>query len=336
MRVSCGISGVVLALLLVVSAQPVQAQGSLDRAPVHVTIQLKGPNGGPMQEVTRITLVAEDAHRPPEDFYTGSNGSASLGELKQRVNYAVVVASDGLRWGDTRHSFMAMGRRMNVAVQLEPLRRAVVTSGGPSVSAYSLRQDVPRAARREYDLALAQIEKDDLERAQKHLEQAVELFPDYVEALNELAVLLMKAEKPAEAEVHLRHALSIDTAAVRPQLNLGLSLLRQRKYPPAVESLERATQLDPTNAQAHLLLGSAYLGTGDASNAEKVWLRAYELGGKRMARANLELARLYARAGLYDRAISALSKYLEEVPDDPNTESLKETLARLRAAARSE
>ena len=301
---------------------------------VAVTVQLFAPEGGPLQETVIITLIAEDGHRPPEDFYTDSRGSQTFVNLRAMVNYAIVVKSDGRRWGDTRYSFLPVGRRMSVAVQLSNMPRKLEEKNGSSVSMYSLKQDVPRAARREYDQALDQLDKDDLPRAQKHLERAVQLFPDYVEALNELAVLQMKAGELAPAEQNLRHALGIDTAAVLPLLNLGLCLMRQEKYAPAVEPLEKATQLAPTNARAYMLLGSAQMAAGSADPAELSLQRAYELGGKNMARANLELARLYARKSLYERAVASLTKYLDDVPDDPNSASLKETLERLRAAAR--
>lgn len=340
MRVCRCIFAGLFALLPVAVCAQVQGQGQgqgggigSQCSEVQVNVRIYAPQGGPLQETIRFTLVAEDGHRPPEDFYTDSRGIYNFSSLRPLRNYTILVPGDGRRFGDTRHSFIAMCRQMSVPVQLSDvmLRQE---SKGPSVSLYSLKQDVPRAARREYDQAIDQLEKDDATRALKHLERAVQLFPDYVEALNELAVLQMKAGELAAAEQNLRHALSIDAAAVLPLLNLGLVLMRQEKYADAIEPLEKATQLAPANARAYMLLGSAQMAAGRAEPAELSLQRAYELGGKNMARANLELARLYARRSLYDRAVASLSKYLDDVPDDPNSASLKETLERLRAAAR--
>jgi Tfp pilus assembly protein PilF len=197
-----------------------------------------------------------------------------------------------------------------------------------------LNQSIPRAARNEYGAAVEQLAKGDLDRARKSFHRAIELYPEFVEARSELAALHMRDGDNARAEALLRRALEIDNSAVRATLNLGLCLYRQQRYADALPFLERGVQLQPVNGHAHMLLGITLVLSGDDARAEPILLRAYEQGGKHCARAQYYLSRLYTRQKNYPRAAGALELYLRDLPDDPDAESLRATLTKLRAAVR--
>jgi len=298
---------------------------------VDVIGQVYAPGGGPVETNVLVRFQADDAHRPPETVYTDSNGRFVLHRLNPDVSYTLVVDSDGKNWGATTVNFMPMGRRPTVQIYLQPYRSSKPAHGG-TVSAANLRQDVPRPARKAFETAMEIIPKRGYEQARPHLERAIELFPDFVEARNELAVAEMKEGDLAGAEALLRRAVEIDSAAPRPLLNLGLCIYRQARYADAVAPLERATQLDPGNYRGHLLLGITLVMMGDDPRAEGSLLKAYHLGGKAAAKAQYYLSRFYTRKKQYDRAALALETYLADAPADPNATSLQATLVKLRAA----
>jgi Tfp pilus assembly protein PilF len=306
--------------------------GTASAQRVNVRGQVYSSSGAQMQGNIRIQLSGEDGLRPPEIFDTDSKGGFIIYGLTQGAGYTLVVDSDGKNWATTTERFYALGPRPYVTIHLRPLEIATTTSA--SVSVAELNQNVPRAARREYSAAVEQLAAGDLERARKSFQHAIELYPDFVEARSELAVILMRDGQLAQAETLLRRALEIDKAAVRPTLNLGLCLYRQQRYADALPFLERGVQLQPVNANAHLLLGITLVMSGDDTRAEPVLLRAYEQGGKPCARAQFYLSRLYTRQQNYARAAEALEAYLRDLPNEPNAESLRATLTKLRAAAR--
>jgi Tfp pilus assembly protein PilF len=209
-----------------------------------------------------------------------------------------------------------------------------VASSAASVSVAELNQSIPRAARNEYGAAVEQLAMGDSDRARKSFLRAIELYPDFVEARSELAALHMRDGDNAGAEALLRRALKIDNSAVRANLNLGLCLYRQRRYADALPFLERGVQLQPMNGHAHMLLGITLVLSGDDARAEPILLRAYEQGGKHCALVQYYLSRLYTRQKNYPRAAEALELYLRDLPDEPDAESLRATLTKLRAAAR--
>jgi Tfp pilus assembly protein PilF len=283
--------------------------------------------------VIRIELSGEDGQRPPFNFFTDSKGAFVISELAQGATYLLVVETDGKTWATTRQNIYVSGPRPFVTVQLRPIETSRSAATSPSISVAELNQNVPRGARREYDMAVEQLSEGNAERARKSFERAIELFPDFVGARSELAVLLMREGELAPAEALLRRAVEIDSAAALPLFNLGLCLYRQQRYADALPYLERGVQLQPVNANGNLIFGITLAMAGDDARAEPVLRKSYELGGKRYAKAQLYLSRIYTRQKKYDRAAETLDAYLRDLPDVSDAEALRATLVKLRAAA---
>lgn len=319
---------------LFLSPAAAQQSNSQSASSNNALVNLRGqfylPWGEPLQQSIRFQFLTDDASRPPEYVFTDSKGSFILYRVRPLATYIIIVESDGKTWGPTTaHIFVSGGRTPTVQIQLEPFKKEPVP-GGHSVSSASMQQKVPGPARRQFESALKQIDKNNYAAAQPLLERAIELFPDYVEARNELGVALLKSGNLPDAEQHLRRALAVDPAAVRPLLNLGLCLQRQQRFTDAQPFLEKAVQLRPDHAPGLLLLGSNLVLSGDDTRAELQLVRAYDLGGAEVARANLLLAQLYARRKNYARAIAALETYLRDVPDAPEAPQLRSILDQLR------
>lgn len=300
-------------------------------APTSVRIQVFDPSGAPLAMQIRLELICDEPTRPPEYHYTDSSGRAIVSGIIIGLGYTLIVESDGKNWGRTSERMIAIGPRQNFQLHLRPME--TVTTKQKTVSVNTLQQEVPRAARKAYEGGVEEALAGAAEKSQASFEKAIELFPNYVDARNELAVHLMRAGRLGDAEAQLRRALETDSSAVRPLLNLGLCLYRQQRYADALSFLEKAVSLDPENVMGTQLLGIALLMSGDLERAEPILQRAYALGGKRAARSQFYLSHLYTRQKKYPNAAVALEKYLRDAPDDPNAESLRATLEKLRAAS---
>jgi Flp pilus assembly protein TadD len=302
-------------------------------APQDVIGQVYGP-GGQLTQSIQVEFWPDDAHRPPDRVFTDSNGRFYLSQLRPHTSYTLKVETDGRNWATTTTTLRITGRFTTVRIHLQPFRSTVPAHGG-AVSAADLRQPgVPRPARKEFEAAMEIIKKKGYEEAQPHLERAIELFPDFVEARNELAVAKLKAGDLTAAETLLRRAIEIDPAAPRPLFNLGLCIHRQARYADAVSLIERAIQLDPGNYRGHLLLGINWVMASNDARAEAALLKAYDLGGQAAAKAQYHLARFYTARRRYERAAKALQIYLRDVPNDPDAIELQETITKLRTARR--
>ncbi|MGA2136379.1 MAG: tetratricopeptide repeat protein [Bryobacteraceae bacterium] len=116
-------------------------------------------------------------------------------------------------------------------------------SGG--VSLHSLLHPPPAAARREFLRASRAAEKGENEEAQRHLRKALEIFPAYAEAHNDLGVRHMQAGAYAAAAAEFQRALQIDPGAARPHANLALAWFAMGRYADAEQAAQKAVAADP-------------------------------------------------------------------------------------------
>jgi Flp pilus assembly protein TadD len=92
------------------------------------------------------------------------------------------------------------------------------------------------------------------------LRRAVELRPDYAEALNNLGVLFAREEKMAQAENEFRTAIKVSPAFDQSYLNLARLYLAENDKARARKVLDDLLRLQPENnaaRQAIEMLGAA-------------------------------------------------------------------------------
>ena len=182
-------------------------------------------------------------------------------------------------------------------------------------SVYVLRR--PENPWGHYMLGISAWKAGELERAETALTKAVELSPNHVKGLVNLARVLLDRDRPEAALVHLESALEIDSAATdtwrvmgnalsdlgrsdaaiesyRHALsqdaedtwsmnNLGLVLIREGRYEEALPPLARATELSPKTAVFQNNLGVALERSGypvEAAGAFRAALDAQPGYGK--------------------------------------------------------
>ena len=137
-----------------------------------------------------------------------------------------------------------------------------------------------------------------------------------------------------EAEQQLREALkdsNLDRAdRASAHLKLGLKLNRDARYQAAADELEKAIALSPDSAFAHLYLGAALAQLKKMADAERELLKAYELGGKAVATAQLLLGQLYYNQQKDSLALRAFEQYLTDMPTAPNAAQVRQVVTNLK------
>jgi Tfp pilus assembly protein PilF len=311
--------------------------GEIGEASRNETLLLQGnvygPDGRQLPHRIRIEWQSEDGFRPVSYLYTDSNGRFQL-PVRAGLTYTFTVPSDEETYQTATVSYIVPSIAPRLDINLRPMRRERIVTGEPAVSVSELQQEIPPAALKLLQEGVKHLEAGRTDRARPALQRAVEIFPDYVNARNELAVALLRENKLAEAETHLLHALGIDSNAARVRMNLGVCLYRLERYAEAIPHLEKGLQLMPGHARGQLLLGAALERTGQPEKAEPALLRAYELSGASLAEAQLYLARVYLARHDYTRSAEALETYLRDVPNASNAAHLRKMLADLRELAR--
>jgi tetratricopeptide (TPR) repeat protein len=198
-----------------------------------------------------------------------------------------------------------------------------------------------RNAQEFYNQAKSAAEQGQTKQAMEFYGKAIELDPEYGQALTGLGAMLLMQKRIDEAQPLFEKALSIDPnhatalinmamidqsrgdkegALVRLQkviarnpeyaeahLNLGSLLASMKRHDEAIQHLSKAASLNPKRVVAHLNLAAAYMETQQWSKAEEHYRHVQQLS-PRMPYAHFGLGNVQARQELHADAVLSYQK----------------------------
>ncbi len=133
----------------------------------------------------------------------------------------------------------------------------------------------------------------DFAGARAAYEQASQLDPEMVEALNNLALVLSKLGQEEEAKAVFRRVMAIRPDLVEAQTNLGTLLSRSNALGEAEAMLARAVSLDPACTDARVNHGAVLMRQHRFAEAEAEFRRVLaEVPGHASAELNMGLLKL--------------------------------------------
>jgi len=201
--------------------------------------------------------------------------------------------------------------------------------GGNSVSVAQYR--VPAKARDEFNKAHEGLEKGKLEDANRHLAKALEIDPDYADALTLRAILELDKKQPEAAIADLDKAIKADANCALAYMVMGSALNMESKYDEAIHALERGETLAPNYWQAHFEIGKSYIGKGDYQAALTQLDRAQSMANAEYPPIYFLRARVLLAMKQYSEAMTALQAYLQKEPQGANSEKAREMLEQTQA-----
>jgi len=211
-----------------------------------------------------------------------------------------------------------------------PVQTVSTTQGSPgTVSLSQLSHKVPKEALKEFEKACKAKDKGQPEQSIAHLEKALEIDPDYMEAHVNLAAAMLRKGQVSQAVPHLERAIELDPAAAPAYLNLGIAYLNQGRNEDAARAARQACKLDPTNPNPRYILALALKELKQDDEA----LRLLESVQSEIPRARVSAARILAQRGRVSDAADELRQYLVTVDDAQERAQVQTWLLRLNAAA---
>jgi len=78
-----------------------------------------------------------------------------------------------------------------------------------------------------------------------------------------LARLLFCADEPLKARTHLEHAIALDPQAVDARLLLATQYIVERRASEAMDQVQAILAMQPEHQQANRLIGHLYMAQGD-------------------------------------------------------------------------
>jgi tetratricopeptide (TPR) repeat protein len=295
---------------------------------VEVRISLENERAAPEQ--LRVQLLTSSNATVAEQF------TRDLGQVNFRNlavgNYRIRVT--GLDIEDTEVSFsLDVFEQHHVEfVHVKRKKSAEQTSNQGSVSAATL--NIPDKARKEFDKGLSGMQKNDYPEAQKHFSKALEIYPQYSAAMNNLGVIAMRSGSPDEGRHYFEESVRVDGNNPSGYLNLARCFIMQNKLPEAEPLLQKAVNLSPLDAEPLTLLANEQLVTGKSElaliNARKV----HSLEHQHFSLSHLIAAQVLEKENKLDEAAEEYKLFLKESPDSPKATSARAALQSLEKRVR--
>jgi tetratricopeptide (TPR) repeat protein len=110
-----------------------------------------------------------------------------------------------------------------------------------------------------YNLALVQAQKKDTAGAEASYLKALEVKPDYAEALNGLNTLYLSTGQAAKANEMAAKAAAANPNDAKAQFQVGYVAFNSGKYDEAAEAFKKAEALDPAYPETYYFLGTIAL-----------------------------------------------------------------------------
>jgi tetratricopeptide (TPR) repeat protein len=158
----------------------------------------------------------------------------------------------------------------------------------------------------------------DFENALLYLEQARNLFPNFVDGPNpyfEIAEIHIEEGRKAEAIAELRTLTSLNSKTIEPLELLAELCMEAGDYACAQTQLENALYIDPFDSDFHTMLGEAYANDGDFERAIDELEVNLLTKPSDMAGAHCQLASVLLKAGRKEEARKSALAALEIAPE---------------------
>ncbi|NND73204.1 MAG: tetratricopeptide repeat protein [Rhodothermales bacterium] len=163
----------------------------------------------------------------------------------------------------------------------------------------------------------AQLELGNLDKAEQHFDEALVLFPNYVDrgnAYEGLASIFRSRNDTEGLTDILERFLAVSDYGVDAAIELTQLYLDKRDTLRAATTLRRTVDVDPYNVESRRLLGDLYLSVGMVDKATGERRAVVALGPIDLARAYYELADVLFLSGDFFAAKRAVLQSLEIAP----------------------
>jgi len=301
----------------------------------------QSPFNSPMRENGSVSGTVQDMHNHPlkdvrveltnangvvvNSAYTSVSGNFEFSHVPP--GSYTVLATSGLQQSSEHVEANTWTSMVAIHMQTADKPEDGVAGNAISVAQYK----VPGKARDEYRKAHEEMEKGKLEEAGKHLGRALEIYPDYADALTLRAVLELNQHNSDSAMADLDKAVKADANYAMAYMVMGSALNMQSKFDEAIRALQRGESLAPSFWQAHFEMGKSYIGKGDYSAALSHLQRAQAMTQKEYPLIYLLQAHALLAMKQYPEAMSALQVYLQKEPSGANRAEAEKMLEKAQA-----
>lgn len=185
---------------------------------------------------------------------------------------------------------------------------------------------VPKGALQEFQQSTRDQADGNPEAAMRHLKRAIEIYPDYADAWNNLGAYYHRKGDYDQAVRSLTRVTELNPEFSVGWRNLGNCLVATGKFEKAVEVNSRAVSLDPGDVVAVSQLGLSYYYLRNYREAKKYFKQVYDLDPAFADSPQLYLAHIALGEKSFDEALDYFRSFLEYHPNSARAPSVRDTL----------
>jgi tetratricopeptide (TPR) repeat protein len=211
------------------------------------------------------------------------------------------------------------------------LRRDPKATGAADGPPAVVNAGAPVAARNAFEEGSKALDAGKTEESITHLEKAVSLYPNYLEAHLLLGTAYMNSKQWDKADASLRRALKINSKSPEVYFALGELYRQQKKYTEAVKEAQEGLKLDDKSWQGHLTLGRIYADQGDIAKAGPEVGKALQAKPD-LAEGHLLAGNLFLKARQAENALTEFQEYLRLEPNGKYAASAKDWVEKIKKA----
>ena len=282
-----------------------------------------GPQGNPAAAV-RVELQDAYSRSTFASAYTRQDGTFELYNIPAG-RYQVVAQSGISQTSDVVN--VAFGQT-NVTLRFQNTSEEYGDRDTVSVG----EMLVPGKARNFYNKAREACARGKFDNAQKLLDQALQIYPHFAEALTLRGLIQLRANQIDQGRQSFEQAIQFDPAYGRAYVALGAVYNTQAHYDDALRTLEVGTAISPLAWQPYYEMARASIGKGMYDKGLQFAEQAEQLNGNKLAAIHLLKAYAMIPLRLYGSAKEELQAYLQREPKGGNAEQARRLLAQLSTA----
>jgi len=316
------------AIILASSAPDVRAQrdGATGSAEVHG--QVRYAVGGAPAERVLVRVERYDGGLVGQAL-TDSSGAFRFPGL-EKAQYTVTVRAAGYRDAQQQINLKTSTSEY-VALQLAP-DRSETDKNAAALSPGIVDANAPPEAQKEFALGRkALLDEKNVDEGRKHIEKAISIYPNFLEAQLLLGTAFMETRDWRKAEVALRRVIEINPKTAQPYFALGEVYRQQTRYQDAEKVLLEGLKLDDRAWQAHFTLGRVYLALNDLAKAGAAAGHALQLKPD-FAEGFLLAGDILLRARKPADALPLFEEYLRLAPKGESVTETREIVTKIKRA----
>jgi tetratricopeptide (TPR) repeat protein len=289
-----------------------------------ITGSVHSLSGKPLNDV-QVQLRNLNGGGPVTTTYTDQSGAFYFNGIPAG-SYELVAVS-GVYQASDRVEVKGMTASASLRI---PVRDTTPNDGAGNNTISVAQYRVPEKAREEFMKARAASAKSRTEEAQKHLQRALEIYPNYADALTLRAIFELSDRNAAAAVDDTQKAIQADSSYALAYTVMGAALNATGSFDEALRVLRRGETLAPDFWQTYYEQGKAYLGKSDYRASMQQLDKAASLMQDQFPIIHVVRARALMGLNQSADAVAELEAYLGKEPNGEESVQARAMLEKVR------